>query len=157
MADDQPIIEISWNNGKLQLYKKFIRLDRTTWGAFLRWPDSNWRKDIFFKNIVAISINNIGILEGSINFSLVWGNIVKKKGFFSNSYTEEQKDENTITFFWKKNWTKALQIKKYIEDHMTIEAQNQNEADEIEKLRNLMKKWIITEKEFKSKKKKILG
>ncbi len=147
---EDPIISFKGRNGKIELYKDFVRLDRrTVMGVLMQGLKG--KKDIFFHNITSIQIKKPGLTVGYLQFSIPGGN-ESRRGVFSSI-----KDENTITFGSKEKYEKALRIKEYIE--RKIKSKNSgfvSSADEIEKLYSLMKKGILTKKEFEEKKKKLL-
>lgn len=113
-------------------------------------------KSIPIRNITAIQIKKPGFTTGYIQFSQ-HGMMESKGGVF-----DSVSDENTIIFN-KKDYEKALDLKKYIES-VQDEQNNQSPltsessgADEILKFKELMESGVITEEEFEAKKKQILG
>ena len=147
--DSEPIIEISWTNGKLQLYGDFLRINRGTIMGFL-WFGLAGKKDIYFKSITAIQLKKPGLMAWYIQFSILWGN--ESKWWVLKAIS----DENTVSFNWPNNYQKALEIKEYIESKLNSSESIISSSDEIEKLHWLMKKGIITQEEFEQKKKKLL-
>ena len=148
----KPIIEFKGRNGKIELYKDFIRLDRETVMGFLM-QGLKGKKDIYFKSITSIQIKKPGLTAGYLQFSILGGNESKSGAFAAAS------DENTISFNGKKNYEKAMEIKECIETRINapVAPPSSSDADEIEKMYSLMEKGIITKKEFENKKKKILA
>ena len=147
---EEPIISFKGRNGKIELYKDFVRLDRATAMGFLM-QGLKGMKDIYLHNITSIQIKKPGFTVGYIQFSIPGGNESQKGAF------DSLKDENTLSFIGKENYEKALAIKERIEK--TMKSRNSgalSSADEIEKLHSLFKKGILTEKEFEEKKKKLL-
>ena len=147
---EEPIISFKGRNGKIELYKDFVRLDRSTIMGFLM-QGLKGKKDIYFHNITSTQIKKPGLTVGYLQFSIPGGNESKRGVFASIS------DENTISFNGKEKYEKALKIKEYIEKK--IKSKNTglvSSADEIEKLHSLTEKGILTKKEFEEKKKKLL-
>jgi len=149
-SEDNPIICFKGRNGKVELYPDFVRLDRETIMGFLM-QGLKGKKDIYFHNITSIQIKKPGLSVGYLQFSIPGGN-ESKDGVFGSI-----KDENTISFDGKEKYELALKIKEYIEHKIKSKhAPATSGAEEIEKLHNLMKKGILSEKEFNQKKKNIL-
>ena len=149
--DAESIIEFKGTNGRIELHKSFVRIDRETVMGFI-FHGLKGKKDIYFKNITSIQIKKPGLTTGYIQFSLPGG--IEAVGGAFNSL----KDENTISFNGQGDYEKALKIKEYIEkEAISSSSPTYSSADEIEKLHTLMKKGIITQKEFEQKKKDLLG
>jgi len=147
---EKPKIQFKGRNGKIELYEDFVRLDRSTFMGFVT-QGLKGQKDIYFHNITAIQIKKPGLTVGYLQFSIPGGN-ESKKGVFASI-----KEENTISFGGKEKYEKALKIKKYIEKKIKPKnTSSLSSADEIEKLHSLMKKGILSKKEFEEKKKKLL-
>lgn len=147
---EELIISFKGRNGKIELYKDFLRLDRGTLMGFLM-QGLKGKKDIYFHNITSIQIKKPGLTVGFIQFSIPGGNESQRGSIGSLN------DENTISFSGKENYEKALKIKEYIEKK--IKSKNfgySSSAEEIEKLHSLMEKGILTKKEFEERKNKIL-
>jgi hypothetical protein len=148
--ENKPIISFNGRNGKIELYKDFVRLNRSTLMGFLM-QGLKGKKDIYFHNITSIQIKKPGITIGYLQFSIP-GGIESKRGVFASN-----EDENTISFGWMGQYNKALEIKKYIETRINSQTTGSlSIADEIEKMHSLMEKGILTKKEFEEKKKKLL-
>jgi len=146
----EPIISFKGRNGKIELYKDFVRFDRGTVMGFLM-QGLKGKKDIYFHSITSIQIKKPGFAVGYLQFSIPGGNESRRGAF------DALHDENTITFIGAENYEKALKIKEYIE--RKIKSKNSGSsstAEEIEKLHSLMEKGIISKKEFEAKKKQIL-
>ena len=108
-------------------------------------------KDIYFKNITAIQIKKPGLTAGYLQFSIHGG--IESVGSVLSAIS----DENSITFKNKDCYEKALKIKEYVErENLSPSKSTSSGADEIEKLHKLMKKGIISQKEFEMKKKQLL-
>jgi hypothetical protein len=147
---EEPIISFKGRNGKIELYKDFVRFDRGTVMGFLM-QGLKGKKDIYFHNITSIQIKKPGFTVGYMQFSIPGGN-ESQRGVFNSL-----DDENTISFANKKDYEKALKIKEYIDKKTKSKNSNSSSsADEIEKLHSLFQKGIITKKEFEEKKKKLL-
>ena len=148
--DEEPIISFKGRNGKIELHKTFLRLDRGTMMGFLM-QGLKGKKDIYFRSISSIQIKKPGLSVGYLQLSISGGH-ESRKGLFASV-----KDENTITFDGREKYEKALKIKEYIENKIVSgNPDSTSSADEIEKLHSLMKKKIITKEEFEIKKKKLL-
>lgn len=147
----EPLISFKGRNGIIELYKDFVRLDRGTFMGFLT-QGLKGKKDIYFHNITSVQIKKPGFAVGYLQFSIPGGN-ESRGGAFSSA-----NDENTISFVSRDEYEKALKIKDYIEKKIKFKNSDSpsSVADEIEKLHNLMKKGILSKKEFEVKKKQIL-
>jgi hypothetical protein len=148
----KPIIEFRGRNGEFQLYPKFLRINRGTAMGFLM-QGLKGQKDIYFDKITSIQVKKPGFLIGYIQFSIGGGNESRQGVFDAN------KDENTVSFGSLELYEKALKAKEYIEKQMHAKSGNTplSDAEEIEKLYNLMKKGVLTKEEFEHKKKELLG
>ncbi|HYD03164.1 MAG TPA: DUF4429 domain-containing protein, partial [Alphaproteobacteria bacterium] len=104
---ESPIIEFKGRNGRIELYKDFVRLDRETFMGFML-HGLKGKKDIYFKNITSIQIKEPGFTAGYLQFSIPGGN-ESSGGVFSAT-----RDENTIVFS-AEDYVNAVKIKEYIE------------------------------------------
>ncbi len=146
----EPIISFKGRNGKIELYKDFVRFDRDTFMGFL-YHGRKGKKDIYFHNITSIQIKRPRLSVGYLQLSIPGGN-ESQRGVFGSL-----KDENTISFDGEEKYEKALKIKEYIEKkNKSKHSVSSSTAEEIENLHSLMKKGIISKKEFEAKKKHIL-
>ncbi len=132
--EQKPIIEFKGIIGSIQLFENFVRLSKM-----------GQRNDIYFKHITAIQIKKPGLLLGHLIFSFSGGGNMLFRG-------------GDNIFFKKSCYEKALGIKEYIEraNHSPTKS-ILSEANELEKLHNLMRKGVITQNEFELKKKKLFG
>ena len=55
LMDTEPIIEFKGRNGRVELYRDFVRFDRGTVMGFIS-QGLKGKKDIYFKNITSIQI-----------------------------------------------------------------------------------------------------
>jgi len=148
--ENEPIIQFKGRNGRVELYKDFIRFDRETFMGFLT-QGLKGKKDIYFHNITSIQIKKPGLTAGYLQLSIPGGK-ESKKGLF-----DAVADENTILFVTSKQYEMAQKIKEHIEKKVRSKNTNSvSSADEIEKLHSLMEKGILTNEEFEKKKKKLL-
>ena len=149
--EEKLIIQFKGRNGRVELYKDFVRFDRGTFMGFLS-QGLKGKKDIFFHNITSIQIKKPGFTVGYLQFSIPGGNESQRGAFNSLN------DENTISFFGNDEYEKALKIKEYIENKIKSKnsSSSSSVADEIEKLHTLMEKGVLTKKEFEEKKKRLL-
>jgi len=147
---NESIISFKGRNGKVELYKDFLRLDRNTAMGFLN-QGFKGQKDIYFKNITAIQIKEPGFSVGYLQFSILGGN-ESRGGIFA-----AVKDENTICFNGNDKYKQALKIKEYIEKKQQAGNQVFDVSSKIEKMYLLFEKGILTKDEFEKEKKKILN
>src|SRR4030042_5112332 len=96
-----PIISFKGRNGRLALYKDFVRLDRGTVMGFLT-QGLKGQKDIYFSSITSIQIKKPGLAVGYIQFSIPGGN-ESKRGLFKSI-----NDENTISFTGFSKYEQAI-------------------------------------------------
>ena len=115
-------------------------------------------KTIPFVSITGIQFKEAGaVFSGYIQFTIPGGN-ESKGGVFSAA-----SDENTFMFAEKKNNELAIKIKEYIESAVlklrTPQAQTTapNLTDELQKLAKLREQGILSDEEFQSAKKKLIG
>lgn len=114
--------------------------------------------------------------EKTIDINNMTGIQIKKANFFTNGYiqfifmgSQESKrgvmaaatDENTV-MFTKREQKMAEEIKEYIESILVNRSKPQvaasvSGADEILKYKELLDQGVITEEEFRAKKKQLLG
>ncbi|MCP1324639.1 DUF4429 domain-containing protein [Bacillus sp. S0628] len=114
--------------------------------------------------------------EKTIDINNMTGIQIKKANFFTNGYiqfifmgSQESKrgvmaaatDENTV-MFTKREQKMAEEIKEYIESILVNKSKTQvaasvSGADEILKYKELLDQGVITEEEFRAKKKQLLG
>lgn len=148
--ENEPMISFKGRNGRIELYKDFVRLDRGTVMGFLT-QGLKGQKDIYFTSITSIQIKKPGLVVGYIQFSIPGGNESKGGAFASN------KEENTISFVGAVKYQQVLEIKEYIEKKKQSGNQTLSVADELEKMHSLVGKGILTEEEFNQKKKQLLN
>ncbi len=147
------VLDVKGHNGQLEVHDDRIVIKREGMLALFT-QGFKGRKEIPFAQITAIQFKKVGmIFSGYIQFSIMGG--VESRG----GVMDATKDENTI-MFTKAQEPEFEKAKKLIEDEMYKSKSSQthkvSELDELEKLADLKKKGIITEKEFQAKKKKIL-
>jgi len=149
---EEPNISFKGRNGRLELYEKYVRVDRGTVMGFLM-QGSKGQKDVYIKNITSVQIKKPGLGIGFIQFSL-GGAEESTSGIFSAN-----KDENTVTFGDQNSYEKAIEVKEYIENYTLDSETNQSRsaAEEIERLTELKEKGAITEEEFKKLKRDIIN
>lgn len=148
--EQEPLIAFKGGNGKIELYKNFVRFDRWTIMGTLQ-QGLKGKKDIYFPSITSIQIKKPGLVAGYMQFSIGGGN-ESQKGAWSSI-----KDENSISFQTSEKYEKALKIKEYIENQKKASSATlASAADEIEKLYSLIEKGILTQEEFEAKKRGLL-
>lgn len=143
---------IKWTSWwRLYLYDSYILIQRKWLNAFfLHWL--KWDKQIPIKSITAIQIKKAWLMTWYIQFSL--------SGWNENIWWlfNAVKDENTVTFLWSDNYETALKIQEYINNYSHNQSPKKDSSiDEIRKLWELLKEWLITQEEFDSHKKKLLN
>lgn len=114
-------------------------------------------KTIPLKNITSVQLKKPGLTSGYIQFGVL-GSIENKGGIFGAT-----QDENTIMFL-KANYNDMLELKEYIESYedsskmagnsMPVE---KSAAEEVKELKELLDMEIITQEEFDTKKRELLG
>jgi len=143
--------------GDLELLKNKIRIKRKGGMAFLLHGIKG-DKEIFLNQISSIQLKKAGFaLNGYIQFAFLGGREAKGGVFQATS------DENTI-MFTKDNQEDFIEIKNTIEEQV-FQFQNQDKKNDkkslnindLEKLAKLKDEGIITEEEFQTKKRQILG
>ncbi len=115
-------------------------------------------KTIPFTSITAIQFKKSGFTSGYLQFTLP-GGMENRGGVF-----EATKDENTFMFAGGPANIEAEKIKSYIEDQIkfsrlpiTQKMESTSLSSELEKLADLKNKGVLTEEEFISAKKRLLG
>jgi hypothetical protein len=147
---DGPAIQIKGWNGRIELYKTFLRIDRGTLMGFIS-QGLKGKKDIPLDRVSSVQIKKPGLTPGYIQFSIAGGN--ESQGGVSAAV----KDENTVTFRGRENYHKALAIRESIHKRRPgKQGLGSSVADEIEKLHGLLQKGIISREEFESGKAKLL-
>ncbi len=136
-------------NGNLTLESDCVIISRGFKGFISSGGKIKGDKKIPYENIVATEFKKAGLVSGFIQFSIKSGNEAKR-GIF-----QATRDENTITF--SRNNKQWLSVKDEIESKMGSANKTTSNLDELEKLASLKEKGIITEKEFKKKKKELLA
>lgn len=145
--------EYSWYNWTLILSETWIIIKRGLKGFLLGWWSIRWDKSIPYSSIVAVQFKKAWLLAWYLQITLSWWSEAKWGVF------ESIKDENTVNFYNNKN-KDFEEAKEIIEKYISNKGGNMwnySNLDEIEKLDWLLKKGIITEDEFNSKKKELLG
>ena len=113
-------------------------------------------KTIYYSDLTAVQFKKAGWTAGHIQFSLLGGRESVGGVFAASS------DENTITINSKDNEI-AEKMVTYIQEKIKearspkVVSTATSAADEIMKLKNLLEMGIITQEEFDSKKKQLLG
>lgn len=156
---DDAVFQLKGYNGQLYVYEDKLLIERKGfWGMLTNGLAGS-------KTIPMSSIQNIqfkkasAFIKGFIQFGIL-GGVEKQQGL-----TGAIDDENSIVFLEECN-QKAEEIKNYIEkiilSRCNHSSSNQNAdnfsvADEILKLKQLVDMGILTQDEFNSKKKQLLG
>lgn len=115
-------------------------------------------KTIPFGSITGIQLKEAGaVISGYIQFTIPGGN-ESKGGVFSAA-----SDENTFMFAEKKNNELAIKIKEYIESAVLklrapqATVSTTSLSDELQKLAKLREQGILSDEEFQSAKKRLIG
>ena len=117
-------------------------------------------KVVYLADITGIQFKPGGMTSGHLQFSMLGGN--ESKGGILNAAS----DENTITFTSQKN-SEAQKIHDYLNNKLRelkaakntpiVQAAPISTADELKKFKELLDMGIISQEEFDTKKKQLLG
>lgn len=151
------LFSLKGKGGQLEVYEDFVLIGRKGVVAFLNQGIKGDKK-IPISSIGAIQYKKPSlVLNGYIQFSIVGG--AECKG----GILKAGSDENTV-FFEKPQAKTAEEICEYIEKKIvenqkgnTTIIQQNSSADEIAKYKQLLDNGIITQEEFDTKKKQLLG
>lgn len=151
------LLTVKGQNGQLTIYENKITISRKGLVAFSQ-HGMKGEKDIYIKNITGVQLKTASTLfHGFIQFSFS-GSSESKGGIQAARI-----DENSIIITKSQN-SFFIEAKAMIEGLMdkcitasTKIINQSSELDEIEKLAGLRDKGIITEDEFNTKKKQLLG
>lgn len=144
------LLTLNGVNGQLEVYNDKVVIRRK--GALAKLTQGFFKGDktIYIRQITGMQIKpGTAFTNGYIQFT-VPGGIESKKGIF-----DATNDENTV-MFTKKHNELVMQIKAKIEGLQRIETPV-SAADEIKKYKELLDSGIITEDEFRIKKRELLG
>lgn len=113
----------------------------------------NSEKTIKIENIAGVHYKKSGFSAGYIQFIIIGSQETKGK------LHDNLKDENTVGFVGKKYNEYALEIKQYIENFQmpSSNIKEDDNLDQIAKLKNLLDSGAITKEEFDAKKKQLLN
>ena len=141
-------------NGQLELFENKIIIKRKGIMAFAT-QGLKGNKEIFINQISSTQLKKAGnFTNGYIQFAFLGGQ-ESKGGLFNATM-----DENTVMFRKNKN-QEFEEIKEMIEKKIADNQKGSNNKsdslDDLEKLKELKDKGIITEEEFNKKKKQILN
>jgi len=141
-------------NGQVELYDDKVIIKRKGALAKITQGFTKGDKTIYLRQVTGIQLKLGGnLVNGYIQFTVPGGN-EKSKGAF-----EATQDENSVMFKKSSNDI-AISMKNKIEELQRKKDNNHNSlsgADEILKYKQLLDNGIITQEEFNSKKKDILG
>ena len=117
-------------------------------------------KVVYLADITGIQFKPGGMTSGHLQFSMLGG--IESKGGILNAAS----DENTITFTSQKN-SEAQEIHDYLNNKLrelkaakntpVVQAAPISTADELKKFKELLDMGIISQEEFDTKKKQLLG
>jgi hypothetical protein len=147
----KPIKILKGKMARLEIYEDRAELHRGMMGRFTTGGPSN--KTFIYSKLSAIEFKKPGITSGYLQF--VGSGLKAKSGTFNAA-----KNENSILFTTKtKQWKEAADFinDKIAEGDKKSIVQQVSSADEIAKFKDLADKGIITQEEFESKKKELLG
>lgn len=152
----KPLYTIETSDAKLLVYKDKVEITRRGFTGFMLHGLAG-TKSIPIANIQAVQFKEPDTFTvGFIQFTLP-GGIESKKGLF-----DAIKDENTVRFFANQLET-ARKIKEYIESCILARnapksaPQPVSAADEVIKYKQLLDMGAISQEEFDTLKKKLLG
>ena len=153
----KPLYKIETSDAKLLVYKDKVEITRQGFTGFLLHGFAG-TKSIPIASIQAVQFKEPGtITVGFIQFSIL-GGIESKKGLL-----DAMSDENTVRFFDEQLET-ARKIKEYIESCILARNAPQSApqpqvsaADEVIKYKQLLDMGAISQEEFDTLKKKLLG
>ncbi|MDQ3158974.1 MAG: DUF4429 domain-containing protein [bacterium] len=140
-------------NGTIILTDDGVKIKRGAKGFLLGGGMLRGDKTIPYSSIVAVQLKKAGMTAGYLQLTLKGGSEAK------SGLMQSTTDENTVNFHSRKNKV-FLEAKDLIEEKLSAANNNKNAssgADELEKMASLKDKGIITQEEFDSKKKQILG
>ena len=141
-------------NGNLVITENGVLIQRGAKGFFGGGGYIRGDKQIPFSSIVAVQYKKNGLTAGYLQLTLRGGSEAKAGVF------EAVKDENTVSFQTSKTAKQFHEAKEIIESQMN-QAQESHTGksgiSELEQLADLKDKGILTEEEFATKKKQILG
>lgn len=138
-------------NGTLILTDTGVIIKRGLKGILLGGGYLRGDKTIPYSSIVAVQLKKSGLTAGYLQLTLKGGSEAKA-GLF-----QSVRDENTVNFFNNKDFEEAnTLIEQRISQTTTYRPQTEGLGD-LEKLSELKEKGIITQEEFDTKKRKILG
>jgi hypothetical protein len=127
------------------------------------WIAASQREKIIpIRNITSVEVKKPGsLVVGFIQFAIAGGASRDSSFKFTGGTFDAVKDENSVVFADEESYANALQIKEYIENYRensTVDmGASVSASDEIIKLKGLMDQGIISAKEFKVKKRQLLG
>lgn len=141
-------------NGTLVLSDTGVIIKRGAKGFLLGGFALRGDKSIPYSSIVAVQLKRAGLMAGYIQLTLSGGSEAKAGLFQSTT------DENTINFMTSGQNEKFEEAKRLLDERI-VQAHSggsqKSGADELEKYAGLRDSGVITEEEFQSKKKQILG
>lgn len=143
--------EFKGYNGTIVLTDTGVIIKRGMKGFLLGGGMLRGDKTIPYSSIVAVQLKKAGMTAGYLQLTLKGGSEAKG-GLFQST-----KDENSINFHLRKN-KEFTEAKELIEQRISSSVPAKtSDLDELEKLAALKDKGIITEEEFNTKKKQLLG
>lgn len=139
-------------NGTMILTDTGVIIKRGVKGFLLGGGMLRGEKTIPYSSIVAVQLKKAGFVAGYLQLTLTGGS-ESKAGLFQSTT-----DENAVNFYNGKNEIFA-EAKKLIEKRIVQVKGGPaiSDADDLEKFAQLRDKGIISEEEFNTKKKQLLG
>jgi len=152
--DERVICQAKGRNGRVVLFESHVRIERRGFTALMT-QGLKGDKDILLTSITSVQFKPVGSLTaGYIQFSYM-GGLESKQGLF-----QAVEDENSV-MFTETQEPEFRTLKRTMEEMIarpaTQPAITPAYLDELEKLADLRSRGIITEEEFNSKKKQLLG
>jgi hypothetical protein len=117
-------------------------------------------KTLPIRNISSVEVKKPGMAAGYIQFSIAGGQALNSSYKMTGGAFDAVNDENSVVFADKKSYEIALEIKSYIESFSEVSSTVVNQssgADELIKFKKLLDDGVISQEEFASKKKQLLG
>lgn len=120
---------------------------------------SKREKTFPIRNISSVEVKKPGLATaGYIQLSIAGGQSLNSSYKLTGGTFDAAQDENSVVFTGSKSYEAALEIKSYIESYSeVISAKETSEADELIKFKKLLDDGVISQEEFETKKKQLIG
>lgn len=117
-------------------------------------------KVIPISNISGVEVKKPGMVNGFIQIQIAGQKSGDSSFTFTGGAFDAASDENSVLFSSKSDYSVALKMQEHIlsyNDRPSQQPAATSAADEIVKFKGLLDQGIITQEEFDSKKKQLLG